>query len=58
MDIQFTPEDLAFRDEVRSFLENEVTDEIKAAVAGGHINKDNIIEWQKILYNKGWVAPN
>ena len=58
MDIQFTPEDLAFRDEVRSFLENEVTDEIKAAVAGGHINKDNIIEWQKILYKKGWVAPN
>ncbi len=58
MDIQFTAEDLAFRDEVRKFLNEEVSEDIRKAVAGGHIDKDVMIQWQKILYEKGWVAPN
>lgn len=58
MDIQFKPEDLAFRDEVRAFLKEKLTPEIKHAVVGGHISKEAMIQWQKILYAKGWVAPN
>ena len=58
MDIQFKPEDLAFRDEVRAFLKEKLTPEIKNAVVGGHISKEGMIQWQKILYEKGWVAPN
>lgn len=58
MDIQFKPEDLAFRDEVRAFLEEKLTPEFKSAVVGGHIDKDAIVAWQKILYEKGWIAPN
>ena len=58
MDIQFKPEDLAFRDEVRAFLKAKLTPEIKNAVVGGHISKEGMIEWQKILYAQGWVAPN
>lgn len=58
MDIQFTQEDLAFRDEVRAFLKANLTDEIKKAVVGGHLEKEPMVEWQKILYKQGWVAPN
>lgn len=58
MDIQFKPEDLAFRDEVRAFLKEKLTPEFKSAVVGGQITKDAIVAWQKILYEKGWVAPN
>ncbi|HVK99438.1 MAG TPA: acyl-CoA dehydrogenase family protein [Dongiaceae bacterium] len=58
MDIQFKPEDLAFRDEVRAFLQAKLTPAIKDAVVGGHIDKELIIQWQKILYAQGWVAPN
>jgi len=58
MDIQFKPEDLAFRDEVRAFLKEKLTPEFKSAVVGGQITKDAIVAWQKILYEKGWIAPN
>ncbi|HEX4937955.1 MAG TPA: acyl-CoA dehydrogenase family protein [Candidatus Kapabacteria bacterium] len=58
MDIQFKPEDLAFRDQVRAFLKSKLTPAIKDAVVGGHINKELIIQWQKILYEQGWIAPN
>jgi len=57
MDIQLTPNDLAFRDEVRAFLQAKLTDRIKQAVSGGYIDKDTIVQWQKILYEQGWIAP-
>lgn len=58
MDIQFTPEDLAFRDEVRAFLKEKLTPEIRNSVVGGYISKEHIVQWQKILYERGWVVPN
>jgi len=58
MDIQFKPEDLAFRDEVRAFLQAKLTPEIQKALVGGHVDKDLMVQWQKILYEKGWIAPN
>lgn len=58
MDIQLTPEDLAFRDDVRAFLQEKLTPEITKAVVGGHIDKALVVQWQKTLYEKGWIAPN
>ena len=58
MDTRFTPEDLAFRDEVRAFLDEKLDDEIRQATVGGEINPEVIVRWQKLLYEKGWVAPN
>ena len=58
MDIQFTPEDLAFREQVRTFLKEKLTPDIINAVVGGEISKTLMVQWQKILYEKGWVAPN
>lgn len=58
MDIQLTPNDVAFREEVRTFLKENLSDRIKQAIVGGYIDKDTMIEWQKILYEQGWVAPN
>ncbi|MCG8673367.1 MAG: acyl-CoA dehydrogenase family protein [Pseudomonadales bacterium] len=58
MDTKFTPEDLAFRDEVRAFLDENLTDEIRSAAVGGDIQPETIVKWQKILFDKGWIAPN
>ncbi|MEE2731402.1 MAG: acyl-CoA dehydrogenase family protein [Pseudomonadota bacterium] len=58
MDIQLTPNDVAFRDEVRAFLHEKLSERFTKAVVGGQIDKDTIIEWQKILYEQGWIAPN
>lgn len=58
MDISLTPEDLAFRDEVRAFLDQNLNDEFRSLASGGPTNKDAQVRWQKLLHEKGWVAPN
>ncbi|OUS29716.1 pimeloyl-CoA dehydrogenase large subunit [Gammaproteobacteria bacterium 45_16_T64] len=58
MDIQFTPEDLAFQKDVRAFLADNLTDEIRGGYVGGHVDPGVMIRWQKILNKQGWAAPN
>ena len=58
MDIRLSPEDLAFRDEVRAFLADNLTAEIKNAIIGGRADPVAMVKWQKILHAKGWIAPN
>ncbi|MEP6389181.1 MAG: acyl-CoA dehydrogenase family protein [Halioglobus sp.] len=57
MDTSFSSEDLAFRDEVRAFFDEAYDDDIAERLEGRNNNKEAIIEWQKRLYAKGWVAP-
>lgn len=59
MDLQFTPEEHAFREEVRAFFTEQWDDEIKAKLGdyGSPQIKEGFIEWQRRLYQKGWMAP-
>ena len=61
MDIEYTAEEDAFRAEVRDFIAQNHSDEIKAKTAKsltGYIHKEDHIAWQKALHKKGWIAPN
>ena len=59
MNADFTAEELEFQKEVRHFLETEFPEDIKHKVDNGiRLEKDDYVRWQKILYKKGWVAPN
>ena len=59
MNADFTAEDLAFQDEVRTFLQNEFPAEYREKIdANIRLSKEEIINWQKILYKKGWAAPS
>src|SRR5262245_20387397 len=59
MDIDYTPEELAFRDEVRAFLADAVPADIAAKVRlGKHLSKDDHQRWQRILSGRGWYAAN
>jgi alkylation response protein AidB-like acyl-CoA dehydrogenase len=59
MDLNFTPEEFAFRDEVRSFLRAKLPAEISHKVHGGkRLEKDDFVRWQKILHAKGWGAAS
>ncbi len=59
MNADFTAEELAFQEEVREFLQNEFPRELKEKVdANIRLSKEELVRWQKILYKKGWVAPN
>ena len=57
MDITFSQEDLAFREEVRAFLTEAYDDELKAMRADRKNHKQAMITWQRRLYEKGWIAP-
>jgi alkylation response protein AidB-like acyl-CoA dehydrogenase len=59
MDLDFSTEELAFRDEVRQFLAAQLPADIRDRIHRGdhsHVRDDTIC-WQKILHAKGWGAP-
>ncbi len=61
MDLSFTREDLDFQQEVRDWIAEAYTPELRAKMAmskNGYLDKEGQVEWQKKLYEKGWVAPN
>src|SRR5437773_7085525 len=59
MDLRFTPEELAFRDEVRAFFRSALPESIRdKLVANKGLAKDDIITWQRILNAKGWAVAN
>ena len=61
MDLAINPKDEAFRQEVRQFLDENLTAELRHAArvnAGVFADAPINLEWQKILHKKGWVAPS
>jgi alkylation response protein AidB-like acyl-CoA dehydrogenase len=61
MDLDLQPEDLAFRDEVRDFLAENLTDEMREAshYSGGSFDDFDVsFRWFQVMSKKGWVAPS
>ncbi|MEC5291899.1 pimeloyl-CoA dehydrogenase large subunit [Aurantimonas sp. C2-6-R+9] len=59
MDLRFTEEETAFRDEVRAFIRDHVPDEVTAALRDGRsVGKDGMVRWTRILNDKGWSVPH
>ncbi|HYC25140.1 MAG TPA: acyl-CoA dehydrogenase family protein, partial [Roseiarcus sp.] len=59
MELRFTDEELAFRDEVRAFLATSLPDPIRRKlVAERHIGKDDLVAWTRILNKKGWAVAH
>ena len=59
MDLRFTPEENAFRDDVRKYFLTEIPKEIRQKVAiGEHLSKADMVTAQKLLAKKGWAAPH
>jgi alkylation response protein AidB-like acyl-CoA dehydrogenase len=58
MDLRFTPDEIAFRDEVRAFFRSALPASIRdKMVDGRHLAKTDIVAWQRILNRKGWAVP-
>jgi alkylation response protein AidB-like acyl-CoA dehydrogenase len=58
MDMEFSPEDLAFQQEVRQFIaENYPADLRGKQDEGEELAKEDFLAWHKVLYKKGWIAP-
>jgi alkylation response protein AidB-like acyl-CoA dehydrogenase len=59
MDLAFAPEDLAFRDEVRGWIEQNYDADLRARMAqtkNGYMDKASLLRWQKALAAKGWLV--
>ncbi|MES2361780.1 MAG: acyl-CoA dehydrogenase family protein [Pseudomonadota bacterium] len=57
MDLNFTPEEEAFRAEVRAFLAARLPQRLSGKVASGKIlGKADMQEWHAILNERGWLA--
>ncbi len=58
MDLNYSAEELAFRDEVRAWLGANLPAELREKVERyEHLSKDELLGWHRILAAKGWVAP-
>jgi acyl-CoA dehydrogenase len=61
MNISFGLEHETFRDEVRHFLEEALTDDLREAqraCPGIFLDYEHNIRWHRILHAKGWVAAS
>jgi alkylation response protein AidB-like acyl-CoA dehydrogenase len=58
MDVNFSPDELAFRDEVRAFLRDHLPADMRDRVRRGSDScvRDDILAWQRILHRRGWGA--
>jgi len=58
MDLNYSQEELSFRDEVRTWLEANLPQDLRKKMADyAHLSKDDLVRWHKILAQQGWVAP-
>src|SRR5216683_3495629 len=55
MDLSFSKEEMAFRDEVRAFFRDNVPPSTRQKLQEGrHLSKQEMIDWWRILNKKGW----
>ncbi len=58
MDLNYSAEELAFRDDVRAWLRANLPADLREkGERYAHLSKDDLLRWHKILAQKGWVAP-
>lgn len=59
MDLRFTAEDEAFRQEVRTFLKQKLPQRLADKVRlGQRLTRDDYVEWHAILNARGWLATH
>ena len=60
MDLEWSPTDIAFRGEVRAFLDEKLTPELRRSgrlMTSVYSDHDASLEWQRLLHERGWAAP-
>ena len=61
MNLNFSPEEISFQEEVRDFLKQELTQDLVNAAkhtSAVFTEKEVAMKWQKKLANKGWLVPS
>ncbi len=55
MRLEFSDEELSFREEVRGFLRQQLSPSISEKVLNGYeLGREDILQWQRRLHERGW----
>ena len=58
MNLDFSPEDLAFRDEARAFIAASYPEALRGKQEEGEeLDREDYLSWHRVLAAKGWIAP-
>ena len=60
MDLSWSAKDLEFRDEVRAFLDEKLTPDLRQAgrlMTSVYAEHEASMAWQALLHERGWAAP-
>ncbi len=58
MQLEFSPAEIAFQKEVRTFIAENYPENLRSVQDEGHdLSKENFLSWHRILAKKGWIAP-
>ena len=58
MDLDYSADERAFRDEVRDWLREHLPAAVRDKVVRyAHLGRDDLLDWHRILAGKGWIAP-
>ena len=59
MDLNYSQEESAFRDEVRGWLQANLPQDLRDKVADyDELGREDLLRWHRILAKQGWVAPS
>ncbi|MGH8315006.1 MAG: acyl-CoA dehydrogenase family protein [Steroidobacterales bacterium] len=58
MDLEYSADERAFRDEVRHWLAERLPAALRDKVVRyAHLSRDELLAWHRILADRGWIAP-
>lgn len=58
MNLDFSPEEIAFQAEVREFITANYPANVRAKQdAGEELEKEDYLSWHRALHKQGWIAP-
>jgi alkylation response protein AidB-like acyl-CoA dehydrogenase len=58
MQLEFSPAEIVFQKEVRSFIAENYPENLRSVQDEGHdLSTEDFLSWHRILAKKGWIAP-
>ncbi|MBI5258948.1 MAG: acyl-CoA dehydrogenase family protein [Burkholderiales bacterium] len=59
MNLEYTAEEQAFREEVRRFVAEQVPEDVRHKVKNSlRLEREDFLRWQRALHARGWGAPS